>query len=222
MARPNGVARTSDTDNYPTPAWGTLSLLDQEDFSGTVLEPACCQGAMVLALRDRGLDVCASDIRMGQPLSGVGGIDFLGSHYMDKSFDHVITNPPFRRAEEFVRKALRVARKKVAFLLRLQFVESATRYQMFQSTPFKGLIQFSSRLTMWPEGTPSPEYAQRGGTTAYAWFVWDHEKPPGALPTIRWVPPRDLSSEDRVVSSGLAVLDEVDQMIPGQMRLLDV
>jgi hypothetical protein len=59
---------------------------------------------------------------------GYGPIrDYLTYPYETNACDWVITNPPFRLAEEFVLRSLRVARRGVAILARTVFLESSGR-----------------------------------------------------------------------------------------------
>ena len=47
----------SKHDFYPTPAFATESLLEKEQFSGTILEPACGDGAISKILESNGFSV---------------------------------------------------------------------------------------------------------------------------------------------------------------------
>lgn len=165
-------------DFYPTPAWATRALVENETFQGTVLEPACGDGSMSKILDYHGLNVSSYDLYdrgYGRP-----GHDFLKS---TEVFDNIITNPPYNLAGDFVLHALGMSRNKVAFLLRLAFLESAQRQQeIFLKTPLARVWIFSERVTFYPKG----EERASGGTTAYAWFVWDHSYE--GSPEIRWLP----------------------------------
>jgi hypothetical protein len=85
----------------------------------------------------------------------------------------MIANPPFSRAEEFVRLGLRRARRGVAVLARLAFIESVGRYDLMQNN-LSVFAPFSERVPM-VLGRWDPEV---GTATAHAWFVW---LKPGAL-----------------------------------------
>jgi hypothetical protein len=148
------------------------------------LEPASGQLAIVRVLEARGFSVCHADIR------GIHGpsVDFLGSTYGNAMMPNVITNPPFKKAEQFVKQALIVAHRRVAMFLRLQFLEGAKRVAWLQGTPLEWVLPFASRVTTWPEGTEEPEYAGRGGTAAYAWFVWTIGY--SGHPKIKWITAR--------------------------------
>ncbi len=164
-------------DFYPTPAWATQALMDHESFEGVVWEPACGDGAMAEVLTNSGLQVFASDLYVRG--YGKHSTDFLT---YDQVFPNIITNPPYNLAEKFVLCALEKSEKKVALLLRLAFLESAGRQRnIFQKFPPSRVWVFSERVTFYPKG----EERESGGTTAYAWFVWDHSY---AGPTeLKWI-----------------------------------
>ena len=73
--------------------------------------------------------------------------DFLSSSWDANTFDWVITNPPFKAAEEFVSKALPVARRGVAVLVRTVFIESVGRWdRLFRDRPCTTFAQFVERV----------------------------------------------------------------------------
>src|SRR5262249_51391931 len=107
-------------DDFPTPPWATRALIEHildrsELVSLTCLEPACGAGHMAKVLREYFREVHCADAYD----YGYGKIrNFLTYPHKENSADWVITNPPFRLAEEFVLRALRVARCGVAILAR--------------------------------------------------------------------------------------------------------
>ncbi|HVT83088.1 MAG TPA: SAM-dependent methyltransferase [Phycisphaerae bacterium] len=110
--------------------------------------------------------------------------DFLGRPYALDAFDWVITNPPFRLAEEFVLRALPIARRGVAMLTRTVFLESSGRYErLFRDTPPTVVAQFVERVPM-----VKGRLDQRASTaTGYCWLVW--RKPLASSATVFWIPP---------------------------------
>ena len=69
---------------------------------------------------------------------GYGAVrDYLDAPYATAdTVDWVITNPPFRLAEDFAHRSLVVARQGVAVLVRTVFIESVGRYRgLFEKTP---------------------------------------------------------------------------------------
>jgi hypothetical protein len=145
---------------------------------------------MVEVLRGRGMTVAARDI---QPVPGLDWFnvqDFLSAAYQPDTYTHVITNPPYSLAIEFVKRALVVATDTVTMFLRLQFLEGGERHWFFQDHPPTYVLIFSSRVTLWPVGHEEPEHSKRGGTVAYAWFIWDKSlMVPGRPPEIHWIAP---------------------------------
>jgi hypothetical protein len=165
-------------DFFPTPAWATHALIENEHFEGDIWESACGNGAMSEVLALTGCKIFSSDlIDRGY---GEGGVDFLQS---DRIHDNVVTNPPYNAAEGFVSAGLRASRRKFALLLRLAFLEGANRREtIFIRNPPSRVWVFSERITFYPAGA-----VQKGsGTTAYAWFVWD--KSESGSTELKWLP----------------------------------
>lgn len=175
---PDAINRERD-DFYPTPPRATIALLDAVEFVGSVWEPACGDGAISKVLTARGFDVTSSDlIDRGY---GISGRDFLLDY--QTTADNIITNPPFKHAQEFVEHALRRSRRKVAMLCRLAWLEGKERGRMFQRTPLSEVLVFSSRVPMLRGGDEMMRGG--GGMIAFAWFVWDHEHT--GKPTLGWL-----------------------------------
>src|SRR5436190_5179033 len=77
-------------DFFPTPAWATHALIDNEDFEGDIWECACGNGAMSDVLATTGNPVFSSDLfdrGYGEP-----GQDFLESKHQASN---IVTNPPY-------------------------------------------------------------------------------------------------------------------------------
>lgn len=174
-------------DDFPTPPWATRALIEhvigRDRVRGLAcLEPACGRGYMARTLAEYFGQVDAADAYH----YGFAPVrDFLTYPYEAKSHDWVITNPPFRLAEEFVERALVVARKGVAILARTVFLESVGRYEsIFSVTPPTKFAQFSERVPM-VKGRVDPKAST---ATGYAWFVWEKEAQTDH-PRLMWVPP---------------------------------
>jgi hypothetical protein len=165
-------------DFYPTPAWGTLALMNHVTFKDHIVEPCCGDGAMseVLATRYK---VFSSDLHQ----RGYGTQkDFFDIKHR---IPNLVTNPPFNIAEDMLTHALTIVDRKICLLLRLAFLESVSRYKKFYSiTPPSEVLVFTERLSMYPKGYT----VKSGGTTSYGWFIWELDKPPTQT-KIAWVPP---------------------------------
>lgn len=165
-------------DYFPTPAWATHALIDNEHFEGDIWESACGDGAMSKVLEKTGCPVRSSDLY--DRGFGTVGIDFLTTNIVS---DNVVTNPPYNCAEGFVASGLKSARKKFALLLRLAFLEGANRANtIFFKHPPSRVWVFSERITFYPAGA----IRAGTGTTAYAWFVWDKNAQGSEL---KWLKP---------------------------------
>lgn len=181
-------------DDFPTPPWATRALLEhiiERDTKGrglSVLEPACGRGHMAQALSEYFDTVHASDIhdygyRFGHQA------DFLSSVYSTDRFDWIITNPPFRLAEDFIHRALPLAKRGVAVLVRTVFIESVGRFdRIFRERPPTKFAQFTERVPM-VKGRVDKKAST---ATGYAWVVWEHG---GVSPQLCWVPPCRKSLE---------------------------
>jgi hypothetical protein len=166
-------------DFFPTPAWATHALIDNETFKGDIWESACGNGAMSEVLKQTGLPVISSDLY--DRGYGESGVDFLRS---TQRSSNIITNPPYNAAEGFVRSGLKAAGDKFALLLRLAFLEGSNRQRtIFSDAPPSRVWVFSERITFYPAGATR----QGSGTTAYAWFVWD--KNASGSTELKWFKP---------------------------------
>lgn len=172
------VADLEGPDFYPTPAWATRALIDNEKFVGDIWECACGDGAMSEVLAETGNRVESSDLfdrGYGEP-----GIDFTEQVRRSRN---IITNPPFHSAEEFVVAGLKNAERKFALLLRLAFLEGGGRQtRIFNKCAPARVWVFSERITFYPKDAER----KGSGTTAYAWFVWDKHHFGGT--ELKWLP----------------------------------
>lgn len=180
LKRAQSLVGTSDGrvehDFYPTPPEATEALLRVENFKGTIWEPACGDGAICKVLENHGHKVMATDlIDRGW---GDAPHDFLTSTL---TADNIITNPPFKLAEAFLRNALDQSSGKVALLCKLQWLEGGKRKAMFEACPLARVHVFSKRLTM----TRGGETMANGGMIAFAWYVFEHGY--AGDPILRWL-----------------------------------
>ncbi|MCM0018829.1 MAG: class I SAM-dependent methyltransferase [Tagaea sp.] len=169
-------------DWYVEPEWAVLGLLDVQRFSGLVWDPACGKGTIPRAFKAAGHRALGTDlIDRG---FGAGGCDFTAIDPSEPGnrVDNVVSNPPFDKAEAFLRMALACARHKVALLLRLSWLEGRGRRWVFDTTPLTAIHPFASRVSM-PPGSVAQE--AKGGAVAFMWAVWDWSHPVGAPPILR-------------------------------------
>lgn len=176
-------------DDFPTPPWATRGLIEhvlenKQALAGmTCWEPACGSGHMSKVLKEYFFAVRSSDAydyRFGEIF------DFLSISDHGGSYDWIITNPPFRHAEDFILRAMKAARKGVAILARSVFLESVGRYRaIFRDIPPTKFAQFVERVPM-VQGRLDKKAST---ATGYAWLVWEKETEPTQSPRLMWVPP---------------------------------
>ena len=171
-------------DDFPTPPWATRALVEHVIGPDTTkalhcLEPACGRGYMAAALNESFGHVTASDVAM---YGYAAPKDFLT--YPDTEMcDWMITNPPFKLAEEFVLKALPMSRVGVAILVRTVFIESVGRLErVFSKFPPTYFAQFAERVPM----VRGRVDRKASTATGYAWIVW--KKPPAQQTQLVWIP----------------------------------
>lgn len=166
-------------DYYATEPKAVEHLMRLEQFNHDIWEPACGEGHISEVLKAHGYKVVSTDF-VDRNYGGIG--DFLA---IDNIYWHgdIITNPPYKYAQEFVEKALSIIPdgNKVAMFLKLTFLEGKARKELFKTNPPKTVWVSSSRLKCAMNG----EFDAVGGSaTAYAWYIW--EKGFKGDPVIKW------------------------------------
>jgi len=145
-----------------------------------IWEPACGPGAIVRILREAGHIVTATDlVDYGCPDSR-GGVDFLKVESAPDDVECIVTNPPYRIANEFAAKALELV-PRVILLLRLNFLEALSRTDILDDGRLAWVYPFIRRLPhMHRDSWDRPK---TGSAMALAWFRWDrnHRGPPRKL-----------------------------------------
>lgn len=176
--------RERGEDLYETPPEATLALLCAERLPHHLWEPAAGRGAIVKVLRAAGHAVIASDIvDYGFP-THFNGRDFLMEHRLPANVEAIVTNPPFKIADQFVSHALDLC-PHVCMLLRLVFLESARRARILDTGTLARVHVFRNRLPMMHrDGWTGPKASS---ATAFAWFVWDRgHHGPATINRITW------------------------------------
>ena len=157
-------------DFYATDPISIQKLLDNHHLLLHVWEPGCGQGHIAKVLEKNGHIVKSTDlIDRGY---GSGGIDFLKS--TEKAKGDILTNPPFKLFEEFVRKGMELLepRHQLILLGRIQILESAKRLALFKEFPIKTVFVHSTRIQIAKNGE-FKKYAKGGKSLCYCWFVWE-------------------------------------------------
>jgi hypothetical protein len=185
-------------DAYCTPIWCVRRLMERFDYlrecEGPWLEPGAGEGHIIAGVREfnSGAEFTAVEIReectpiLGKllPKSRIKCPKdyFEWARFNRKQFKVVITNPPFRLAQEFIEASL-LAGEVVIMLLRLNYLGSKRRHAFFQEQPPSTIYLLPDRPSFDHRGTDSIEYM---------WAVWDQRKPLGTTQFV-WL---DLTSAD--------------------------
>ena len=173
----------ADDDYYCTPPQAVEELLKRESFCHYVLEPAVGGGSIAAVLVDHDHKVQSMDI-VDRGYAGTEVRDFLTTTKDDLNFSpDIITNPPYALAKEFVEHALDISMDgvKVAMFLKIQFLESKKRYELFKKYPPKKIYVFVNRVNCGKNGV----FGKESSAVCYAWFVW--EKGYKGLPRVDWI-----------------------------------
>lgn len=179
-----GISETAErekNDFYATDPKAMEKLLEYETFDKNVWEPACGEGNLSEVLKKHGHNVYSTDL-----------IDrgYANDHYdflktENKWFGDIITNPPFKFANEFVLKSLESVDegKKVAMLLKLNSICGVKRYdEIYSKYPPQRIYTFVRRIAC---SKNNEKDGFKGGAMDYAWFVW--EKGKYAPTELKWI-----------------------------------
>ncbi len=127
------TGKKKNADFYITPPYAIETLLKREKFIGSVLEPCCGNGSISNVLKKHKYKVLSYDINGDK-------YGFKKANFLDRTkvIDNIITNPPFNQVFNMVQHGLKLYNKKMAFLIRLAFVETQKRYNfIFKNNPPK-------------------------------------------------------------------------------------
>ena len=168
-------------DFYATDPKAIDALLEVEDFSKLILEPACWMGHLSSRLVEKWHAVLSSDI-VDRWYGCIA--DFFSR---DEWEWDIITNPPYSLAQEFIEHSLRITKPwaKIAMFLKVQFLEGKRRKELFKKSPPKVVYVFSERIMCAKNWDFEGMRKSWGSAVAYAWYIrengwkWD--------PVIRWI-----------------------------------
>lgn len=159
-------------DQYFTPLSAALALLKyQPNISGAILEPCVGQGDLAAPLRRLG-KVVTNDIdpRMSADSHRNAALAEFWEWQALEPPDWVVSNPPFSCCQPIIAGAFSVARRGVAMLLRLSYLEPCNNRAGFLSQNPPSVIVLP-RISFTGDG--------KTDNVTCAWFVWDfnaHER----------------------------------------------
>lgn len=170
-----------ESDFYPTPPEATAALMKFLELpeSARIWEPACGEGNMVKTMKAFGYEVIGTDIQSGDDFLTISAIDC----------DWIITNPPFRLAEQFIRRCAEHG-KPFALLLKSQFWNAARRYKLFKEITPQMILPLTWR----------PDFTGKGQAMMdMSWCIWELA-PKG---TTYFLPLKKPSAEEMEMLEGM-------------------
>lgn len=168
----------AEYDYYATPPSAVEDLLNVETFNNNILEPACGGGSISNSLLSHGYNITSSDLID----RGFGEVkDFFEIKNWQGD---IVTNPPYNIAKDFVNHALSIIPigNKVAMLLKITFLESKSRGELFKQNPPIRIYVYSERIACAINGNFDKA---KSSAICYAWFIW--EKGYSGSPSIHWL-----------------------------------
>ena len=151
------------------------------DDKNTIWECACGGGHLAKRLKELGKEVIATDLYDYGLEGAKSGVDFLQIKDGEKC-DAIITNPPYKYAQEFCEKATKLC-PNVAMFLKLTFLEGAKRQPFFKANPPKYVAVCVNRVQCAING--DKEMFSKSSAACYAWFIWGGEHK--GNPEILWI-----------------------------------
>lgn len=166
-------------DLYETPEDATRTLLRVEPLPHRIWEPAAGRGAISRLLIEAGHDVVRHDL-VAYPGADEGistPIDFLMERKAPEGVEAIVTNPPYKLCDPFLRHALMLV-PRVVVLLRLMSLEGANRSDLIDHHLIRVWAGIERLQGMHREGWEGPK---NNAGAPFAWFVFDAE-PRGEKP----------------------------------------
>lgn len=179
-------------DLYETPACCVTAAVAAGVFakvSGRIWEPSAGRGAISRELIKAGFDVVSQDLvdYPGRDPGIAAGIDFLMERVAPEGCGAIITNPPYKLADQFIRHGLTLA-PQVIVLLRAMAIEGAGRADLIDGHLTDYWVGIDRPPAMHREGWAGPKLSNSGAP--FAWFVFSaRPRPvdvPIALHRLRW------------------------------------
>jgi len=172
-----------DTDDwYVEMPWVSRRLFETETFEGGILDPCCGLGNIVHSAWECGLDAIGSDIE--QRAEGMMyGLDFLDGDYPAEicipqaggECENIVGNPPFDFCEEFAKKAIAIAARKVAMIFPVRRLAAASKWM--GDTPLRKILYLTPRPSMPPGDVYQKLLAEgkkpAGGKQDFCWVIWE-------------------------------------------------
>ena len=187
----NGVKEEREKNDFyatdPKCAYDIINILGKNSFTekDMIWECACGQGHLAKEFEKlTSAKVYSTDlIDRGY---GESGVDFLLTRRPEvegKLF--IITNSPYKFAQEFVEHSLMLLKdgERCAFFLKLTFLEGQKRQTLYKRNELESVNVYVKRA----KSAKNAEFdkIENGSAVCYAWFVF--QKGYNKEPVIRWI-----------------------------------
>jgi hypothetical protein len=163
---------------YETPACAVEALLLHEPLPYAIWEPAAGRGAISRVLRQHCRYVFATDLvsYAGADADVIGGNNFFDFQTAPPGITCIVTNPPFKDADGFVRRGLLLV-PKVVVLLRLAALEGAGRADLIDGHLARLWIGIERLPMMHRDGWAGRRIS--ANAAPFAWFVFERQAADG-------------------------------------------
>lgn len=175
-------------DLYETPAAAIRALIRTVDLPGVVWEPAAGRGAISREIEATGRRVVKTDLAAypGADDGIQSGVDFLLEREPPLGVEAIVTNPPYKLGDDFVRHGLRLGLPVYA-LLRLAYLEGAARTDLIDGNLWRIWVGIERLPKMNRDGWTGTKLGQE--TQQFAWFLfepWPRLTVPIEMERISW------------------------------------
>jgi hypothetical protein len=166
--RKSHIYAREENEHYVEPAWVSRRLLAFEPFEGSIVDPACGWGTIVIEALKAGYNAAGYDLVNRGFDSTRTPTDFFT---VTDRYDNIITNPPFACAPRFIEHAVKCARYKVAAIFPFARLCAA---HWLDDLPLAKVLMLSPRPSM-----PPGRYIRAGGKVGqgradFCWLVFVH------------------------------------------------
>lgn len=164
----------------------TAELFKREHFPGTIWDPCCGRGHVLVEAQLAGYPVIGSDLVDRRRVVDVPFICGAFDHHLVALGESVVFNPPYlggKGIEQFVRQAMRYRSvQKIAAFVPAKWLWGQTRArEMHTVLPPARVYMITPR----PSAPPGPvwEHAPEevgGGSEDFAWCIWERNRADGS------------------------------------------
>jgi hypothetical protein len=163
-------------DLFDTPPKALLPLFAQEPLLAgvtSIAEPFAGKGNLVVAMRERGLEVHASDV-FDRGCPGSSTLDFFEMTEPPSGCSLLLSNPPFSRAMEAIERSFVIGFDVVIFLLKVEFLCTADRFdRLHRPGHLRRVHVIAERLVMHDDAHLAAGGKKAAPSQVHVWFVFD-------------------------------------------------